>query len=213
MAGTKAANLQVIDGFFKDFENQKIEETGKTVGETIFLNLGDMCEMIVREAVTIRQHPMEEGHNFTGNLINSIVGIVYWRSKNKKEIIYAQQAMPGLKPAIRRELSSMTYKKRQRSYNIHFRPGSRFGDVDWEGAQSTIKASSLIPTDESYGRSDAIQFANRWRPSTNSNFVICIAYTSEYASFVEMQRGTTGILETQVYANRVAKEFFELKRV
>ena len=121
--------------------------------------------------------------------------------------------MPGLKPAIRRELSSVTYKKRSRSYNVHFRPGSKFGDVDWEGTYSTIKASSLIPTDESYGRSDAIQFASKWVPATNSDFVICIAYASEYANFVEMQRGTTGILEAKAYANRVATEFLELKRV
>ena len=213
-------NKKIIREFFNNFGNQVVVETGKPVDVTIHTYLCDWCESILRAAIDIRKNPASldtsgeivAGHNFTGNLINSICVVLYEKSKGKKTSFFADST--GLKPAIRRELSYVTYKGRKRRNRIYFRPGSRFGSADWSGSISHINAESLIPTDESYGYSDARKFASSWVPrSTSADFVICVAYTSEYADFVEQQRHTTGFMETMMFTHRTAIEWVGLKKV
>lgn len=163
--------------------------------------LDKWCQEILRSAIQFRLRE-PEGHNFTGNLINSICVVLYRRSKGTKKSYFAYDS---LKLPIRSELSGMTSRGTYRRNRIWFRP-------DWSGEQSVLKGSKLIPTDKSWGQNDAVQFANYWTPSNPScDFVICVAYTSEYASFVEHERNTTGILQTESFVGHSAIEWVGLK--
>lgn len=194
-------NKEVVDKAFADY--------ARHIDLIVYNQLDKWCSEIIRKAVFERLNPIG-GHNFTGNLINSIVVLLYRKSNSTVSTYFASQT--GLKPAIRRELSAITYKGRRRRQKIHFRPGSRFGDRDWSGQWSTLRPENLIPTDESYGSTDAMRFANRWKPKVDADFVVCVAYTSEYATFVEQQRQTTGILETEEFVARTAVEWVGLQK-
>ena len=209
MAGV---NTKIVKKAFADFS--------RTIEKTTYDWLCDWCELLLREAVEFRKNPariggngeVSSGHNFTGNLINSICVILYQSSKKQKTSFFASRDVPGLKPAIRRELSGLNSRGKQRKNRIFFRPGSRFGDRDWSDQWSSLKAETLIGTDESWGQTDALKFANSWIPTIKADFVICVAYTSEYADWVEMRNGTTGIVEMEAFAARTGVELIGLKR-
>ena len=163
--------------------------------------LDKWCKDILRSAIQFRLRE-PEGHNFTGNLINSICVLLYRKSKGTKKSYFAYDS---LKLPIRSELSGITARGKHRRNRIWFRP-------DWSGEQSALKGSELIPTDKSWGQNDAVKFANEWTPrNSNCDFVICVAYTSEYASFVEHERNTTGILQTESFVGHTAIEWVGLK--
>lgn len=195
-------NLKVIDKAFKGYAEH--------MDKVIFNALDNWCREILRKAIFDRINPEPlGGHNFTGNLINSICVVMYRKSMNQKATYFADQA--GLKPAIRRELTALNTRGRRRQYRIRFTTGSRFGGRDWSGKHSYLNPENLIPTDESFGIMDAKHFAAMWSPDIDRDFVICVAYTSEYANFVEQQRQTTGFLETEEFVNRTAIEWVGLK--
>lgn len=199
MAG---ANIKNVDKAFGDF--------AKEIDNIMYGKLDNWCVEILRSAVRFRFNE-PGGHNFTGNLINSICVLLYRKSTGVVKSYFAYDKA-GLKLPIRKELSSLNARKKRRQHNIHFGPGSRFGSEDWSGGRSTLKVDNLIPTDESWGQNDATTFAMNWLPKDkNSDFVICVAYTSEYASFVEMQRQTTGYLETESFVGYSAIEWVGLK--
>ena len=192
MAG---ANLMIVRKAFKGYSEH--------IDKIVYNRLDKWCENILRAAVGFRIR-QPEGHNFTGNLINSICVLLYRKSTGTKTSYFAFDKA-GIKLPIRREVSGLTARRKQRKNRIWFRP-------DWSGEQSALKGSELIPTDESWGQNDAQSFANWWTPQNlNCDFVICVAYTSEYASFVEHERQTTGILETESYVGHTAIEFVGLK--
>lgn len=193
-------NAKTIDKAFADF--------AKRVDQQIFGQLDAFCKDLLRKAVWERLHSTG-AHQFTGNLVNSIVVCMYRRSTGKKYNYYAYNSV---KLPIRRELSSLSSRGRRRKNRIWFRPGSRFGSVDWSGNWSSLDPEKLVATDESWGQNDALSFASHWHPISISNdFSICVAYTSEYASFVENERQTTGYLNTLDYAERMAIEYYQLK--
>jgi len=74
-----------------------------------------------------------------------------------------------------------------------------------------LKGEDLIPTDNSYGFHDAARFFGAWSPTTGKDFEVCVAYTAEYAKFVEAERQTTGFLETMGYAEYTAVNYVGLK--
>lgn len=194
------SNKQIVEKAFKGYA-QHIEKV--TFGE-----LDKYCKDVLRKAVWERLH-VAFGHNYTGNLINSIVVCMYRKSTGRK---YDYFAYNSVKLPIRRELSALNTRGKYRRNNINFGPGSKFGREDWTGQWSTLRAENLVPTDESWGQNDAINFANTWIPSNpDLSFVICVAYTSEYASYVEEHRKTTGYLGTLDYAERMAIEYYHLK--
>lgn len=191
-------NVKVVKDAFNAF---KIE-----IDETTFTALDSWCREILRSAIYFRMRESEghdsKGHNFTGNLINSIVVLLYRKSKGTKASYFAYDS---LKLPIRRELSGVTARGKHRRNRIWLRP-------DWSGDQSALKGSELIATDQSWGQNDATNFANNWIPrNPNLDFVICVAYTSEYASFVEHERNTTGILQTESFVGHSAIEWVGLK--
>ena len=192
MAGV---NIKIIDKAFKEFAQH--------IDKATYDALDKWCVEILRKAVFERLHPMG-GHNFTGNLINSICVLLYRKSTGTVTTYYAFDKA-GLKLPIRRELSGLNARRRQRKNRISFHP-------DWSGENSKLKGSGLIATDQSWGQNDAVQFAKSWMPRhANTDFVICVAYTAEYASFVEHERNTTGILQTELFVEQTAIEWIGLK--
>lgn len=188
-------NTTIIKNAFKGYAEH--------IEKVTYNALDEWCVEILRKAVFERLHPMG-GHNFTGNLINSICVLLYRRSKGTVTSYFAWDKA-GLKLPIRRELSGVTARKKHRKNRVWLRP-------DWNGEQSVLRGSDLIGTDQSWGQNDAANFARTWLPKNgNLDFVICVAYTSEYASFVEHERGTTGILQTELFVERTAVEWVGLK--
>jgi len=186
-------NQQVIDKAFKGYAEH--------IDKVVYSKLDNWCVEILRKAVFSRLNPVG-GHNFTGNLINSIVVILYRRSNNTKTSYFASDQV---RLPVRREISALNSRGKRRKNKVWLRP-------DWTGQYSSLQASELVPTDESWGQNDAVKFSKAWRPkNTNADFSICIAYTSEYASFVEYERQTTGILEVEEFVGRSAIEWVGLK--
>jgi len=189
-------NKDIIDKAFKGYAEH--------IDKVVYNALDKWCVEILRKAIFERLNA-DGAHNFTGNLINSICVLLYRKSKGTVTTYFGYDKA-GLQLPIRRELSGITARKTHRKNRVRFR-------VDWDQQfDSFIRGDSLIGTDESWGQNDAQQFAKYWLPqSSNSDFVICVAYTSEYASFVEHERQTTGILMTELFVERTAVEWVGLK--
>jgi len=187
-------NVHIVEKAFKDFSI--------SIENQLFKTLDKWCEQILRQAIRERMLICQsgEGYNITGNLINSICVLLYRKSNNTKTYYFADET--GLKPAVRRELTALNRRGVRRSYRIRVK--------DWSGNQIRVNPDNLIPTDESFGINDAHKFASMWYPSFESDFVICVAYTSEYANFVEYARMTTGFLETENFVERTAVEWIGL---
>lgn len=134
----------------------------------------ELCESLCLAAIYSREHN-RRAHNFTGNLINSIVVALY---ENKK-LIQADYAAQKLgKPAIHVKMSVPK--------NYKFKS-------DWDEADTMF--SPEIRTDEGWGVNDARNFVKSYEPSVAKGFVITVAYPVEYAEFIEKERASTGYQE------------------
>lgn len=190
MAGTRTANRQVIKSFFKNIGRQVVQETGKTVNDTIYIELAKYCENLLLDAVIENRRRNPNAHQFTGNLINSIVVILFDKSEGSIDTFFAYDR---LKNPIRREMSALTTRGTLRKNKIRFSP-------DWQNAESAYRPQ--VVTDESYGQDDARAFASSWRPSTGKQYEICVAYTSEYAEWVELHNQSIGYANSVAYVKR-----------
>lgn len=148
----------------------------------------EYCFDIMAAAIDARFNA-PRAHNFTGNLITSIVVCLY----KKKKPIAAYYAAEQLSSPI---AVKMTFPKR-----YHFKQ-------DYDGAESHFLP--LIKTNEDYGENDARQFFQSYRPQGNNLFDIVVAYPVEYADFVEQVNQSTGILRAYERAEWMGIEIFEL---
>lgn len=139
------------------------------------------CDELCRRAIENRQEAPGK-HNFTGNLITSIVTCVYREHKP----VYACYAGDSLPTPIQ---VKMTAPRR-----YHF-------DYDYQGDSSNYKAT--VKTNEGWGQDDAVEFFQSYRPDGKHIFDIVVAYPVEYAQFIEDERHTTGILQTYADAKRL----------
>ena len=190
------ANKRVIRDFFKNIGKQVVQETGKTMNDTVYDTLDHICQNLLLDAVIQNRLRNPESHQYTGNLINSIVVILYEKSEGVQSSYFAYDR---LREPIRKEMTALTTRGTKRKNAIHFRP-------DWQNTPHSMYTPE-VATDESFGPSDARSFASSWKPSTKSAFEICVAYTSEYAEWVETQRQTTGLLNSMKYTNQVMTSF------
>lgn len=134
-----------------------------------------------------------EGHNYTGNLINSILVAVY-EDGNPVKAFFAGKEF-NLKPAIQ---GKMTTTNRGNAKKYVFMS-------DYEGSLSSYKAD--VKTDQGKGVDDAIKFFNTHRPSRNDMFHIVVAIPVEYADYIT----TTGFDETVAFAEMNAKQMLDNK--
>ena len=149
------------------------------------------CWNILDAAIKARQRN-PKAHNFTGNLLNSIVVCLY---KNREPVIayYASDIVPeAIMPKMR---------KRQRK--------RVFINKDYDGQESAYLPT--VETNGGWGRDDAQNFFETYVPKGNNLFDVVIAYPVEYADWVEAQRATTGILNAYQYVERTGVRFMRLK--
>lgn len=132
------------------------------------------CDDICERAVDFRLD--EKGaHDFTGNLLNSIVVALYRRGK-LVQATFSSSMVPG-------EIApKMTMGK-----FYHWKP-------DYQGVERTYTPE--VKTNEGYGKYDAQSFVTYYQANPKLIFEIVCAYTTEYATWVEQQRNTTGFLNT-----------------
>lgn len=179
------SNATTIDKAFKAFEKQMYK--------SVRMELNKWCWQIIEAAILARElNP--NAHDFTGNLLNSIVVCLYENGEPYAPY-FASDA--GAAPALRPKMRKSPGLRR-----VIFRP-------DYSG-----KNSSYLPTVETnggWGREDAEKFFASHRPQGNNMFDIVVAYTVEYADWVEIQRQTTGILQTREFARKTGITFMKLK--
>lgn len=175
-------NQQILDRAFKDYEKYILKTTER--------ELRTWCWNILEDAIKWRQG-LPEAHNFTGNLLNSIVVCLY-REKSPVIAYFSSSLVPeAIHP-------KMSVRKRR---HYRFSP-------DYDGANS--KYLPTVKTNKGWGRDDAEKFFERYVPDGNNLFDIVVAYTVEYADWVQAQRGTTGILQTRWNAKVTGSRFMKI---
>lgn len=177
-------NITVVKKAFADFDKQIIETTR--------MELNKWCWAIIEAAVSARENN-PNGHDFTGNLLNSIVVCLY---ENGDPYVPYYPSDIGVLPAIRKKM-----KKRLRK-RVFFNP-------DYRGENSAYFPT--VETDGGWGRQDAENFFASYRPQSKNMFDIVVAYTVEYADWVEQQRQTTGILQTKQFVVGTGMRLLQLK--
>ena len=178
-----ATNAHIVHNAIAGYREKVFDEVEKRCRK--------FCSDLCRAAIVARRVD-PEAHNFTGNLLNSIVVCLY---KNREPVnaYYAAQYVPK---AIR---VKMTVRK----YGYRFKP-------DYDGDNSKYRPE--IETDKGWGVNDAKNFFRNYTPAGKNLFDIVIVYPVEYANWIEMERGTTGIMQTYAWAQEVGIRYLKLVR-
>lgn len=179
-----ATNAQIIRNGLAKYKEQIFDDVENRCRK--------FCSDLCQEAIHARQ-TAEGAHNFTGNLLNSIVVCLY-RDREPINAYYAAQYVPK---AIQ---VKMRARKRK---NYRFNP-------DYDGDNSNYLPT--VQTDGGWGEDDARRFFQNYIPQGKNLFDIVVAYPVEYANWIEMQRGTTGILQSYQYASQVGTTYLKLPR-
>ena len=149
------------------------------------------CKELLDAAVQFRfENP--EAHNFTGNLVGSIaVGL--WRKGN---------LVSGFLPGAANNVERVTRKKMTAPNWYKFTP------EDYDTVPNTVYHAE-VKTNRGYGRDDAKMFLDTFKADPKAEFIVAVAYTTEYAEWVETHRHTTGFFKTvewiKLNAPKVAK--------
>lgn len=179
--------MRGLDAAFKRFEKQ-IRDVGRQ-------RIEKWCNELVAAAVKMRLED-PKAHNFTGNLLNSIVVCMYENGSPYKAFYAADGRV---KSAI---MPKMTARSRPYSFGK---------SGDYEGRPSHYTAT--VSTDGGWGLDDAKEFFASFRPEGRNMFDVVLAYTVEYADWVQSQRNTTGYLESVAYGRKTALHFMQIKTV
>ena len=182
-----ATNLTILSKGFAEYKRQIHEEIKKRCIK--------LCEHLCQEAIKERAQN-KRAHDFTGNLINSIVVCLY-ENGNPEYAAYAAKYVPeaiDVKMRLRRTKSGIGYKA------YRFRK-------DYEGQVSSYIPS--IDTNGGWGVDDAKNFFWSYKPKGRNLFDIVVAYPVEYANWIEKERGTTGILRTYAHAEAVGVTYLK----
>lgn len=167
--------------------NALFADVKKQIEESVQKKCEELTKRLCLTGLHYREHN-ERAHNFTGNLINSIVAVLYKDGVEK----YAEYASKTVgKPAIR---VKMTKPKR-----YHFKR-------DWEGEESHYEPS--VQTNQGWGIEDADRFVKQYRPK-GKGWVITLAYPVEYAAFAEKQHQSTGMAQVEMEITSSAKNIAE----
>ena len=180
-------NQIVLDRAFAKFEKQ--------IRDKVRERLSQWCAELIEKAVYFRLGDYN-AHNFTGNLLNSIMVGLYEDGKPVRAWYSSEDGR--VRSAI---MGKMT--RREKPYS--FAKGG-----DYEGRPSWYKAT--VPTNQGKGEDDARAFFNEYKPEEKKTFNVVVAYTVEYADWVEITRQTTGYMIMRQYAKSSGVKFMELKQ-
>lgn len=176
----------------KTIVHNAIANYRKQIFDEVEIRCRKFCTELCQEAIRARLSA-EGAHNFTGNLLNSIVVCLY-REKEPINAYYAAQYEP----------KAIQVKMRQRA-----RKHYRF-NPDYDGEKSHYLPE--VQTNGGWGEDDARNFFQSYVPRGKNLFDIVVAYPVEYGKWVEQKRATTGILQTYSYAENVGVTFLKLQR-
>lgn len=180
-----SATKTLVNKAFEEYRKQMLNE----VEERCRLFCAELC----RFAVWFRLRE-PNAHNFTGNLINSIVVALY---RNKKPIYasYANDIMPKI----------IRFKMTKSHGRYYFRR-------DYDSEEHTVYVPE-VDTNASLGINDAMRVVQGYKPAGHNMFDILVAYSTEYAEFVENERATTGFLNAYDHAKYVGIKFLGLPKL
>lgn len=179
-----ATNKAVIHKAFADYRKQILDE--------VEIRCRKFCTDLCQEAINARQNT-EGAHNFTGNLLNSIVVCLY-REREPINAYYAAQYVPKAIQVKMRERKRKSYR---------FNP-------DYDGDKSHYLPT--VQTNGGWGEDDARNFFQNYTPKGKNLFDIVIAYPVEYANWIEIKRGTTGIMRAYSWSDQVSVQYLKLVR-
>ena len=179
-----ATNKAVIHKAFADYRKQILDE--------VEIRCRKFCTDLCQEAINARQNT-EGAHNFTGNLLNSIVVCLY-REREPINAYYAAQYVPKAIQVKMRERKRKSYR---------FNP-------DYDGDKSHYLPT--VQTNGGWGEDDARNFFQNYTPKGKNLFDIVIAYPVEYANWIEIKRGTTGIMRAYSWSEQVSIQYLKLVR-
>lgn len=179
-----ATNKTVIHKAFADYRKQILDE--------VEIRCRKFCTDLCQEAINARQNT-EGAHNFTGNLLNSIVVCLY-REREPINAYYAAQYVPKAIQVKMRERKRKSYR---------FNP-------DYDGDKSHYLPT--VQTNGGWGEDDARNFFQNYTPKGKNLFDIVIAYPVEYANWIEIKRGTTGIMRAYSWSEQVSVQYLKLVR-
>lgn len=158
----------------------------KQVYPTVRKNACKLADKLVEEAIYTRSN-IRSAHNYTGNLLNSIVAGVYEDSKPVYAAFSSRNHL--VHGAIATKMSAP-----RRYYFVR----------DYDGEESRF--TPTIKTNRGFGRADAERFFNSYRPDGAAKFNIVLAYTTEYAEFVETMKNNIGLHLVWHYAEQKGGE-------
>ena len=171
-----ASNETILRTALRNFRKQKLDELEK--------KLSKYADELLNQAVMFRFERTSgspAAHNFTGNLVSSIcVGL--WREGNMVHCSIAGQK--NQVAWVKRWHNKMTGPDRWYKFKY-----------DYDTDKNTMYHATIV-TDEGFGRYDAQKFLETHQPAARDTFHLAVAYTTEYAAWVEAKRHTTGYLET-----------------
>lgn len=174
----------------------------KAYKEAIIQEIENRCskyiEQLLDAAIKYRlTNP--DAYDFTGNLVNSIcVGL--WRENKLVKAVYSSDKVP-----------KAVWSKATAMYDADGNPVRHYLAYDYSGGVDTWLTAE-VNTNRGWGKTDAMMFINSYIPNSGMLFDIAVAYTTEYALFVERVRKTTGILNTYMDAEALAFRTLELGR-
>ena len=180
MAGT---TKDILDKAFKDYY--------KYICDTAEKELREWCDGLLDSAIKWRMTD-PAAHNFTGNLLNSIVICLYREKSPVVAFFSSGRVRAALYPKM-----SLRHKRR-----YVFRP-------DYDG-KSESRYLPEVETNRGWGRDDAVKFFESYSPDGDNLFDIVVAYTTEYAEWVQLERGTTGAITTWAEAKHTGMTFMQL---
>lgn len=155
------------------------------------------CGQILTQAVNARLFA-NNAHNFTGNLINSIVVGLF--REGKLVMFVTPSSEQGIERPIRKK---MTYPFKY--YFSEDTKRSKYG-LDYDQTHPSSFYEPELKTNLAYGTGDARRFIKSYPASKNAVFQIVVGYTTEYASWVETKRHTTGYMEMIDWVQMTAGE-------
>lgn len=186
MAGLSSQDKKVIENAFKDFRMN-------TMPMEILKELQLICQNLLISAIHYRLRLSHtKGHDYTGNLINSIVVVLY--QDGEIADVWAAGEQGQIKKPICRKMTA-----RKKAY---------YFSNDYSNRQSKYRAE--IETNRGVADEDIQMFLNSNSPSVQKGFCVTVAYTVEYAEWVEYERGTTGYVQTKQKAVKLFNKSFKL---
>lgn len=183
-----ASNETILRKGIEDFRKQQYDKLEK--------KLIRYCGTLLTQAINARLSA-DKAHNFTGNLINSIV-VGLFREGNLVMFVTPGQEQGIDRPIMKKMSYPFKYffsETKKKTKGGHHSVG-----LDWDQTHPSSYYKPEMKTNLIWGFTDAKRFINTYPADKNVAFQIVVGYTTEYASFVESKRGTTGYLRMVEWA-------------